>query len=341
MFGPELFPYRLHRRVAPCFRVKISIVIPAYNEEENLPEVAARVKENLSARYERELIFVDDGSHDGTLRVLQAMHAQDPDVHYVVLARNFGHQSALRAGIDYATGDCVISLDADLQHPPRLIPEMLGYWLEGYDIVYTQREEDDQLPRWKRRTSAAFYRLMNGLSSVNFEPGTADYRLIDRRVAEVVRASPDVELFLRGFIHWVGFRQKRIAYVPDARFRGTTKYTVRKMVKLALSGITSFSVRPLHFATLAGFGVSGMAFLYAFYALYVLVFTNRALPGWASVLVSVLFIGGIQLLVLGIMGEYLGRLFIQSKQRPAYLVRDTDTGLRVSPAPPTSPPPQR
>lgn len=310
--------------------MKISVVIPAYNEEENLPEVAARIKENLSERYERELIFVDDGSSDNTQRVLRELRAQDPDIHYVLLARNFGHQSALRAGIDYATGDCVISLDADLQHPPRLIPEMLGHWLEGYDIVYTQRQDDDKLPWWKRRTSAAFYELMNGLSSVNFEPGTADYRLIDRRVADVVRDSPDVELFLRGFIHWVGFRQKRIAYVPDARFRGTTKYTVRKMVKLALSGITSFSVRPLHFATLAGFAVSGLAFLYAFYALYVLLFTTRALPGWASVLVSVLFIGGIQLLVLGIMGEYLGRLFIQSKQRPAYLVRETDPGLKAA-----------
>lgn len=312
--------------------MKVSVVIPAYNEEENLPEIAARVKEHLSERYEQEIIFVDDGSSDGTQRVLRELRTQDSTIHYVSLARNFGHQSALRAGIDYATGDCIISLDADLQHPPRLIPQMLAYWLEGYDIVYTQREEDQQLPWWKRRTSTAFYKLMNGLSSVNFEPGTADYRLIDRRVADAVRASPDVELFLRGFIHWIGFRQKRIAYVPETRFRGTTKYTVRKMVKLALSGITSFSVRPLHFATLAGFGVSGLAFLYAFYALYILLFTSRALPGWASVLVSVLFIGGIQLLVLGIMGEYLGRLFIQSKQRPAYLVRETDPGLNGPPA---------
>ncbi|GAC1367149.1 MAG: hypothetical protein NVSMB30_00500 [Hymenobacter sp.] len=244
--------------------------------------------------------------------------------------------AALRAGIDYATGDCVISLDADLQHPPRLLPELLGHWLAGYDIVYTQRRDDEQLPWVKRKSSAAFYGLMNHLSSVSFEPGTADYRLIDRRVADVVRASPDVELFLRGFIHWVGFRQKRVAYTPEPRFRGTTKYTVRKMVKLALSGITSFSVRPLHFATLAGIGVSGLAFAYAFYAIYILLFTTRAVSGWASVLVSVLFIGGIQLLVLGIMGEYLGRLFVQSKQRPAYLVREIDDGLapaRPRPAP--------
>lgn len=307
--------------------MKISVVIPAYNEEENLPEVAARIKEHLSGRYERELIFVDDGSHDNTQRVLRDLREHDPEIHYVLLARNFGHQSALRAGIDYATGDCVISLDADLQHPPHLLPELLGHWLAGYDIVYTQRRDDEKLPWLKRRTSAVFYGLMNKLSSVNFEPGTADYRLIDRRVADVVRASPDVELFLRGFIHWVGFRQKRVAYTPEPRFRGTTKYTVRKMVKLALSGITSFSVRPLHFATLAGAGVSMLAFGYALYALYVVMFTTRAVPGWTSVLVSVLFIGGIQLLVLGIMGEYLGRLFVQSKQRPPYLVRETDEGL--------------
>ena len=246
--------------------MKISVVIPAYNEEENLPEVTARIKEHLSGRYERELIFVDDGSHDNTQRVLRDLREHDPEIHYVLLARNFGHQSALRAGIDYATGDCVISLDADLQHPPYLIPELLGHWLAGYDIVYTQRRDDEKLPWLKRRTSAVFYGLMNKLSSVNFEPGTADYRLIDRRVADVVRASPDVELFLRGFIHWVGFRQKRVAYTPEPRFRGTTKYTVRKMVKLALSGITSFSVRPLHFATLAGAGVSMLAFGYALYA---------------------------------------------------------------------------
>ena len=307
--------------------MKISVVIPAYNEEENLLEVAARVKQFLDGRYERELIFVDDGSTDGTQQVLREMRAQDPEIHYVLLARNFGHQSALRAGIDYATGDCVISLDADLQHPPRLLPELLGHWLAGYDIVYTQREDDEKLSWLKRRTSTAFYRLMNGLSNVELEPGTADYRLIDRRVADVVRNSPDVELFLRGFIHWVGFRQKKVAYTPDPRFRGTTKYTVRKMLKLALNGITSFSVRPLHFATLAGVVVSGLAFLYAFYALYILLFTSRAIAGWASVLISVLFIGGIQLLVLGIMGEYLGRLFIQSKQRPPYLVRETDADL--------------
>ncbi|UPL49208.1 glycosyltransferase family 2 protein [Hymenobacter sublimis] len=307
--------------------MKISVVIPAYNEEENLPEIAARVKEHLPGRYERELIFVDDGSTDGTQRILRELRAQDSEIHYVLLSRNFGHQSALRAGIDYATGDCIISLDADLQHPPRLLPELLGHWLNGYDIVYTQRADDERLPWLKRQTSAAFYRLMNSLSSVDFEPGTADYRLIDRRVAEAVRNSPDVDLFLRGFVHWVGFRQKRVAYTPDARFRGKTKYTVRKMVKLALNGITSFSVRPLHFATLAGMGISVLAFLYALYALYILVFTQDAVPGWASVLISVLFIGGIQLLVLGIMGEYLGKLFVQAKQRPPYLVRETDPGL--------------
>lgn len=310
--------------------MKISVVVPAYNEEENLPEVAARIKENLTGRYERELIFIDDGSQDDTGRVLREMREQDAEIHYVLLSRNFGHQSALRAGLDYASGDCIISLDADLQHPPRLIPELLGHWLAGFDIVYTQRRNDENLPWLKQRTSSAFYKLMNALSSVSFEPGTADYRLIDKRVADVIKASPDVELFLRGFIHWVGFKQKRVEYVPDQRFRGTTKYTARKMIKLALSGITSFSVRPLHLATLAGFAVSGLAFLYAFYALFVLLFTDRALPGWASVLVSVLFIGGIQLLVLGIMGEYLGRLFVQSKQRPAYLVRETDAGLVTS-----------
>jgi glycosyltransferase involved in cell wall biosynthesis len=308
--------------------MKISVVIPAYNEEENLPEVATRIKENLTGRYEREIIFVDDGSRDRTAEVLRELCAADPELHYVSLARNFGHQSALRAGLDYATGDCVISLDADLQHPPALMPELLAQWVAGYDIVYTRRRDDVREPWLKRRTSLAFYQVMNTLSSVDFEPGTADYRLLDRRVVDVIRASPDVDLFLRGFIHWVGFRQKRIDYTPEPRFRGQTKYTVKKMINLALSGITSFSVRPLHLATLAGMGVSGLAFLYALYALGILLFTDRAVPGWASVLLSVLFIGGIQLLVLGIMGEYLGKLFVQAKGRPPYLVQATDAGLQ-------------
>ncbi|MDB5267475.1 MAG: glycosyl transferase family 2 [Hymenobacter sp.] len=307
--------------------MKISVVIPAYNEEENLPEIARQVKLNLTGRYEREVIFVDDGSSDGTAQVLHQLCAADPELHYVSLSRNFGHQSALRAGLAYATGDCVISLDADLQHPPALLPELLAQWVAGYDIVYTRRRDDTREPWLKRRTSRAFYETMNTLSSVNFEPGTADYRLLDRRVVDVIQASPDIDLFLRGFIHWVGFRQKRIDYTPEPRFRGKTKYTVRKMLKLALSGITSFSVRPLHLATLAGAVVSGLAFLYAFYALFILVFTDRAVPGWASVLLSVLFIGGIQLLVLGIIGEYLGKLFVQAKGRPPYLVQATDAAL--------------
>lgn len=311
--------------------MKISVVVPAYNEEENLPEAAARIKENLPADAEHELIFVDDGSHDGTLRVLHELRAADPTIHFISLSRNFGHQSALRAGLDYATGSCVISLDADLQHPPRLLPVLIGLWRdEGYDIVYTQREEDEQLSWFKRTTSNSFYRLMNALSSVALEPGTADYRLLDRRVVDAVRASPDVELFVRGFIHWTGFRQRKVAYVPEPRFRGKTKYTLRKMLKLALSGITAFSVRPLQLATVAGALVSGVAFLYGIYALYVQLFTTRAVPGWASVLLSVLFIGGLQLLVLGIIGEYLGRIFLQTKQRPAYLVRETDAELRES-----------
>ncbi len=301
----------------------ISIVVPAFNEETNVRILAEKVKEVLADTYLYELIFIDDGSSDNTLAMLKSLHAEQPNVHYLSFSRNFGHQSALKAGLDAASGDCVISMDADLQHPPALLPTFIQKWKEGYDIVYTQRVESDDLSFLKKQTSTGFYKLLNQLSEIELEAGTADFRLMDRKVVNIVKNSSESNLFLRGFIAWMGFKQHKIAYEPDARFSGTSKYTFKKMFALAINGITSFSIKPLQMATYLGASISLLSFLYGLYAIYAHIFTDKAETGWTSILTSILFIGGLQLLVLGIIGEYLGKVLMQTKARPDYLVRES------------------
>lgn len=301
---------------------KISIVIPSFNEEDNIAVVAEKVIEQLKG-FEYELIFVDDGSKDKTLGHLKILNASNPNIHFLSFSRNFGHMAALKAGLDAATGDCVISMDADLQHPPRLLPEMIAHWQEGYEVVYTVREESKDNSWFKNKTANMFYSLLNKLSDIELEQGAADFRLLDRKVVEVIKKSGEINLFLRGYIAWVGFKKFKIAYQPDKRFSGVTKYTFKKMFRFALNGITSFSIKPLHFSTIIGVIISGFAFLYALYALWVYFFTEQAITGWASVLISVLFIGGIQLLMLGIIGEYLGTIVVQTKGRPDYIVSES------------------
>ena len=310
--------------------MKVSIVIPAYNEEGNVRVISNRILEVLDGQYAYEIIFINDGSSDRTLERLKELNAENPNIHYISFSRNFGHQNALKAGIDYATGDCIISMDADMQHPPEFIPEMLQRWQEGYDIVYTKREEVKTLPYFKRKTSSLFYKLMNRMSDIEIEPGAADFRLVDRKVAQVLRDSRESNLFMRGFISWIGFRQYKIDYRPAERFSGTTKYTVKKMLLFAINGITSFSVKPLQFSIALGLLMSAGAFLYALYAIYMHFFTDSTISGWTSVLVSVLFVGGIQLFILGIIGEYIGKIFMQTKNRPTYIVRETDQGLNTT-----------
>jgi len=302
--------------------MKISIVVPSYNEENNVIILGKRLKEVLVALGDFEVIFVDDGSSDGTLSQLINLHQEDKRFRYYSFSRNFGHQQALRCGMEYATGDCVISMDADLQHPPELIPELVSKWKEGYDIVFTQRTEEDNLSFFKKFTSGIFYRLMNRLSDVDLEEGTADFRLVDKKAVDVIRNASESNLFMRGFISWIGFKQYKITYKAALRHSGTTKYSIRKMMGFALNGITSFSIKPLRFSIFAGLLISALAFFYAIYAIILyLFFPEKAVAGWASVLVSVLFMGGIQLLFLGVIGEYLGKLFIQSKNRPHYIIQ--------------------
>ncbi|MCD7935849.1 MAG: glycosyltransferase family 2 protein [Tannerellaceae bacterium] len=302
----------------------VSIVVPAYNEEGNIEVLASALStlfETLPYRY--ELIFINDGSKDRTQEILEDLSREDHRVFYIELSRNFGHQPALKAGIDTARGDCIISMDCDLQHPPQLILEMLMKWEEGYDVVYTIRKEDKKLPYLKRKSSKAFYQFCNRISDIEMEDGTADFRLLDRKVAQIFSSMQESDLFIRGMIKWLGFKQYGIEYEPAERFSGTTKYNVKRMVGLAIRGITSFSVSPLYIAIYVGLTMSVLSFLYLPYVLYSY-FMGDPTSGWSSLILTIVFFNGLTLLLLGVMGIYIGKLFVQSKNRPNYIVRTTN-----------------
>ncbi len=301
---------------------KISIVIPVLNEELNIAELFSKLKPFLETYFNYEVIFVDDGSTDNTLKIINDLRNKNDKVKYLSFSRNFGHQNALRAGMRYTTGGCVISMDADIQHPPELIPKMIKKWQEGYEIVYTVRKDSNKNSFFKKKTSDIFYGILSRLSDVRVPKGAADFRLLDRSVVDIISQLKENTLFLRGMIAWLGFKQYAIEYNPGERFAGETKYSIRKMVSLALNGITSFSIRPLRLATYLGFTIASLSFLYAAYAVYLKIFTDKVISGWTSVLVSVLFLSGIQLITFGIMGEYIGKLFIESKGRPSYIIKE-------------------
>jgi len=303
---------------------KISIVIPSFNEAGNIAELVQRLTAVLqTVPYTYEVIFVDDGSSDNTLEILKSLNSRDNNLYYLELSRNFGHQNALKAGYDYADGDAIISMDGDLQHPPELITKFLDKWEEGYDVVYTTREYQDEVSYFKTKSSEIYYNMINSLSDTKLEKGTADFRLIDRKVANVLVNLDENGLFIRGLIKWLGFKQYAINYQADARFSGRSKYTLKRMVRFAVEGITAFSVRPLNIAIGIGAFFSLMSLCYIPYIAWTFLYGNEV-PGWASVLASVVFFGGVQLMVLGIIGLYLGKMFMQSKNRPNYIVRSTN-----------------
>jgi polyisoprenyl-phosphate glycosyltransferase len=304
----------------------ISIIIPCFNEEGNIQKLYQKLTESLLCYPSYEIVFIDDGSSDSTLEKISSLADQDQKVKYLSFSKNFGHQNAIKAGLDHASGDCVISMDADLQHPPELIGKLVDKWLEGYEIVYTMRDDSRDGNFLKKTTSSFFYRFINVVANLKLDQGAADFRLLDRNVVDVLGRLNESVLFYRGLIGWIGFKQCGIPYVPNQRHCGVTKYSFRKMIAFAVAGITSFSVKPLHIATVAGFTLSAFSTLYALYAIYIYVFTHQAIAGWASVLVSVLFIGGFQLIILGIIGEYIGKMFIEVKNRPHYILRRTNIG---------------
>jgi len=240
--------------------LKISIIIPVMNEEGNIDLLIKGIIERIDSNFDYELLFIDDGSNDDTLERIKYQNSLNNRINYLSFSRNFGHQNALRAGLDYASGDCVISMDGDMQHPPEIIPKMIEKWQEGYDIVYTKRQDDPKIPYFKRKTAQYFYTLMNKFSDVKIDRGAADFRLLDKNVVKVLRNIKEGNLFMRGMISWLGFKQCGIDYMPEERFWGKTKYTIRRMMKFAITGITSFSIRPLHISTIFGYLIAISAF---------------------------------------------------------------------------------
>ena len=302
----------------------VSIVIPAYNEEDNIIVIVDRIESVFKKlNYDFEILIVDDGGTDRTLEVIEDLAQKKSNFFYIEFSRNFGHQPALKAGLDYAKGDCVISLDADLQHPPEMFVQMLEKWEEGYEIVYTRRKEDKKLSYKKRKSSLLFYKLMNSLSDIELEPGTADFRLLDRRTVDVFKNLKETDPFIRGLVKWLGFKQYAIDYIPDQRFAGSSKYSLKKMRRLAIHGVTSFTTKPLHVATYIGFFFSFASILYLPYAAYAY-YNNISVSGWASLIVTIAFFGGLQLTILGIIGIYIGKMFMQTKNRPNYVIRSTN-----------------
>jgi len=301
---------------------KISVIIPVFNEEANIPELLQRLKAVFSENFKTtEIIFVDDGSTDGTANLLHSYAESQKWLRVIELSRNFGNQAAVSAGLDHCHGDCAVIIDGDLQDPPELIPKMISKWQEGFDVVYAQRMKREGESFFKRISAALFYRILQKMAHVDIPRDTGDFRLIDRRVINALQQMPERNRFLRGMVSWAGFRQTGVSYSRDKRFAGETKYPFFKMLKFALTGITSFSFLPLQLASYFGFLVSIFSFIAAIYVLYLKYFTDRTIQGWTSMMIALLFLGGIQLITLGIIGEYIGRMSEEVKQRPAYLIR--------------------
>ena len=309
-------------------KLTICILSAAYNEGENLLVFYDEVKKIINdLPYNFEFCFVNDGSKDNTLSVIKKLAKQDSTVKYLSFSRNFGQQIALKAGIDSIDADAIIMMDSDMQHPPEMIVDLIRIWQEKkVNMVNTLREEDQELSWFKKETSKRFYQFLNKVSELKMEPGQADFRLIDRQVADVLRKSKEQDVFLRGMIQWIGFDQFTVTYKANKRFAGESKYTFRKMMRLALDGITSFSVKPLYTAIYIGFFFAFLSFLYLPYVVYSFI-VGKFVDGWASLLVTVAFFGGINLIVMGVMGIYIGKVLIQNKERPLYIIQEQNVNL--------------
>ncbi len=300
-----------------------TVIAPIYNELENIPELYPRVREVLDQTGEPwELILVDDGSSDGSTDIIRKLAENDPQVRPVIFARNFGHQIAVTAGVDYSRGDAVIIIDADLQDPPEVILKLIEKWREGYEVVYAVREERQGESWFKRATASLFYRLIFRITDVDIPLDAGDFRLMDKKVIAVMQQMREKHRFLRGMSAWVGFRQVGVPYKRQARHAGETKYPFSKMVKLALNAVTSFSYFPLQLATYIGFVAAGLSVLAIPVVAILRLITGSALLGQATTLIIVLFLGGVQLISLGIIGEYIGRIYDETKNRPLYIVAE-------------------
>jgi len=308
---------------------EVSIVLPAHNEAGNIAPIAAAIAQAMALSGSYEIVFVDDGSSDGTLAAIRAA-ARDPAIRYLSFTRNFGHQAALRAGLRHARGRAVIVMDADFEHPPELIPKLVAAWKGGAKIVATRRD-DDGVTAAKRLSSRLYYKALDAIGDVRIEPGSADYMLLDRVVVDVVNAIEDQDIFLRGLVRWLGFPLVTIPYARGTRAHGESSFSLRRMVELALSGIVAHSVRPLRFAIWLALGFALVSLLFILYAIVSFLFVQHTVAGWSSLVAVIAILGAAQLLVLGIVGEYVGRILRETRKRPSYIVAETEAA-RAKPA---------
>ena len=303
--------------------MKLSVIVPCFNEEQVVEPTHTRLAAVLAGiTPDYEIIFVDDGSKDRTAHILKDICDASPNVRVIRLARNFGHQNAIAAGLTAATGDAAIIIDADLQDPPEVIPAFVAKWREGYEVVVGQRLERPQESYFKRITAHAFYRILNGLSDVEIHLDAGDFRLLDRKVLDTLGRMPERYRLLRGMVSWIGFRQAAVPYKRAPRFAGTTKYSLSKMFSLAFDGLFSFSALPLRFMTLVGMAAFMVAMLGIGYAIYLRLATNLWVPGWTLMFIAQLLLGSLNMLGLGLLGEYIGRIYGEAKQRPLFVVAE-------------------
>lgn len=302
---------------------KISFVVPVFNEEENIHEFYRRLTQVMAPLpYDYEILFIDDGSKDRTSQLIRELAGKDPHVQGYVFARNFGHQLALTCGLDQSTGDAVISMDGDLQHPPEMVPELLKKWEEGFEIVQTVRKATEDATWFKNITSRLYYKLINSMSEVRITPGGSDFRLMDRKAVDALNRFRERARFIRGMVNNLGFRYTTLEFVAPPRFAGHSKFNLRKMLRFALDGITAFSRVPLRLALYVGCIAGLGSILLIGHVIYVKYIIQDAVPGWTTLAAAEFFLGGVELIGIGIVGEYVGRIFDEVKQRPLYIIRE-------------------
>jgi glycosyltransferase involved in cell wall biosynthesis len=301
---------------------RVSLLIPAYNEEETIPLLYNELNKVIDkiSGYEFEILFVNDGSSDNTLNILRNLRQRDTRVNYISFSRNFGKETAMAAGFDYVTGDATVILDADLQDPPELIKEMIYYWEKGYDDVYAKRRSREGETWFKKFTSAAFYKLLRKMTKIPIQEDTGDFRLLDRRAIESLKKLREKQRYTKGMFSWIGFNKKEILFDRKPRAAGKTKWNYLKLFNLALEGVTSFTTSPLRISTILGILVSVFSIVYMFIVLIKSLIWKDPVQGYPSMMVTILFLGGVQLVCLGIIGEYVGRIFNETKYRPLYII---------------------
>lgn len=305
---------------------KVSILVPCYNEEKSLPVLYEQLKQLMDGHqdFEWQVLLVDDGSKDSTLQVCKTLRQTDDRVAYIGLSRNFGKERAMLAGFDHATGDCLVIMDADLQHPPHVIPQMLQYWQEGYEDVYAKRNDRGKESWLRRKLTLAYYKLLQKSAKIDVLPNVGDFRLLDRKCVDALKTMRESERYTKGLYCWMGFKKKEISFDQGERYAGKSSFNFSRLMGLAVNGITSYTVAPLRISTILGFIVSICAFIYMLYVLIKTCIMGDPVQGFPTLVILILFLGGVQLLAIGIIGEYLARIYQETKHRPVYLISEKE-----------------